>query len=123
MSVGFRPGLDQVRTGMLNRRVTLMQPNATADATGYVARDTMTPVRSIWVSIEPFRGEEVRRSDKEISELYVTIKAHYNATKDVREGWWIQQTTPQGTDNYDIRVIEPVNQSRKMIQLTCRLVR
>lgn len=119
MSVGYRPGLDQVRAGELNRRVTLMSPNATPDSTGFVPRDAMTTVRTIWASIIPNKGQEMRESDREISELWVTIKCRYDAARDATEGWWIQQ----GTDNYDIRVIESVDQGRKMIQFTARLVK
>jgi head-tail adaptor len=126
VSSGFDHQPDEIPAGLLNRRVTLLSPNATADATGFVPRDSMTVVRSLWAQIVPVeskKSNEYRQSDREVAERMVIIRCRYLAAKDALESWWFQHTVEGVTEIYDIRAIEPVNTSRSLLQFTCRMVR
>jgi head-tail adaptor len=126
MSREFDQQPDAIPAGLLNRRVTLLSPNTTADATGFVSRDAMTTVRALWAQIVPLaskKSNEYRQSDKEIAERMVIIRCRYSAAKDALENWWFQHSVDGVTETYDIRAIEPVNTSRALLQFTCRMVR
>jgi head-tail adaptor len=125
MPQAFQTGSDSIPAGVLDRRVTLLSPNALADATGFVPVEAMTPVRTIWAHIEARGlrpGDEMLAADRDISERWVIITCRWPASKDVVEGWWIQHAVDSFTESYDVRAIDKVVMGGEMIQFHCRMI-
>ena len=114
-------------SGLFNRRITIEQPNQTADSFGQASygpqasQGTWTTVITCWANIEPAGGKELRDASREISESPVTINVRYNAGKNVTAK--MRAVDEVTGDIYDIRNVSHLQQARRIIQLNCLVVK
>jgi len=112
---------------LFNRRIAIQSPGTTPDATGFVAygtsaaEGTWIAVLTCWAAILPGDGNEVRQSDREIDKSPVMIYIRFSSLANTVTASMRGVDQVYGTI-YDIRDVSNVEQSRRLIQLTCRVV-
>jgi SPP1 family predicted phage head-tail adaptor len=114
-------------SGLFNRRIRIEQPAQTADSFGQSSygpqapQGTWTTVITCWANIEPAGGKELRDASREISQSPVTINVRYNAGKNVTPK--MRAIDIATGDIYDIRNTSHLLQARRIIQLSCEVVK
>jgi SPP1 family predicted phage head-tail adaptor len=117
----------EIRVGTFDQRIIIEQPNQAADSFGQASygvnapQGTWSQVIECWSRISPVNGKELRESGKDISELFVTIEVRYRAGLNVTPK--MRARHKQTGVIYDIRAVSHIEYARRVIELTCTVVK
>jgi SPP1 family predicted phage head-tail adaptor len=110
----MRPG-DDLRAGDLNQMITLEAPTYNAggdEITGHTVVET-----DVWAAVEPIRGRELVESGRDVTEGWALIRIRYQPGLDAIK------RVQHGIDVYDVENVRNPNNSNRVLELTCKMVR
>lgn len=113
---------DFFTAGTFTRRIVIEQQVTTIDNFGQAqygpqaGEGTWKTVIECWAKISPIWGQELERSAKDTSELWVTIDIRYGSGKGVTRAMRVRDK--KTGDLYDITAVMPVDYARKVTELT-----
>lgn len=118
----MRRGASVTRAGDLDRLVRIEQDAnlGQKDANGDALAPNWTTFAAVWAQKLPVRGMEARQALREVGERYETFFVYYISPLPTEVMRLVDTTTDE---IFDIRSVSDVEGARRLLELTCRIVR
>lgn len=118
--------VETIRSGLLDQRITIYRKSGTSQNSFGQETPTLVVFMTVWASVEPLRGEELRASMREVAAEWATITIRYDRSHIPDTTMTLYHTFPSGAPGptiYDIRAVTHVGTGRRKVELTCRVIR